>query len=176
MAQSLAHLARPGTKLTRTKLREMLNSAATPPRMNPGLYGGVIGTKRQAAGTITVQKRHPIKSQKEIDVLITSSVQIPGFPNRYDYQWSEARLSALNVWQILPGGRTHATLGVARNLAEVLNTGAVVAHGVTIPTPPPTVTMLAIPNLTPVTVRLLRDVNGVSRPWFSEVNAINVVC
>ena len=174
MPQSLAHLLRSGI-LTRTKLREMLQSASAPPRVDPGLYNGLMVRAQPSGDIISLRSRAPRLRQKEIDARITGSTLFA--PNRWNYTWAEARISGTTLaWETLPGGRTSATLGQARNKAEALNTGTVVAHGVVIPTPPPTITLLAIPTNTPVTIRLLKDVADVSRPWFSEVNAINVVC
>lgn len=95
--------------------------------------------------------------------------------NRWDYPWIEAEETAARIWQPKPNGRTSATLGPARNLAEYLNDLNMADHGVTLNDPPVTFTVKKIPAGQPIKVWASNTPAGVSY-WLYAVNALDPTC
>ena len=169
---------RPGAKLTGAALLKAILSARNAPVFGGSrLIGSSIGNKQ----TMRVTGHQIIGGTKEMRVILTSNAGIQIATNRYKYPWvTGIGTGAAGTFWITNAAEPMSTTPGwthALNFAEQLNTANTVTHGVGIPQPGVTITMLPIPTGTPCVVfRETLDVSGNKIPWFYALNALTVDC
>ena len=178
---TIDYLIARGKTLTGRKLRDALHAAT----------GKVVGGRGIIVRTINGHSVVSIKGHtprgstksKTFPALLLEAIDF-GQPNRWVYEWAEARLTTLGGWLELEGGRTsvnNVNFQFERNRMELTNTEFIVSGGVVVDLLPGSVTVLsAVAGNTEAMKQVVEmseiKTDGLNGYWFTFANGVQPGC
>ena len=161
---------RPGAVLTGRMLRDLLDRSNRPSLLARGHRNDLVQTTINGVTTLTPRQTRSKPIVKPVFGEITFAS--PVATNKWLYGWREVRFNTSGSIEQAPGGDT----GFAVNLAEARNTAATAVYGVVLAVPNVTITVVPIPNLTPIMLTKNSVIGGDPIFSFEAGNALLVSC